>query len=117
MQTITLENLKDKSIKYFVDKKIAIMTNNKEETETLVKKFIPDYFENKYTLNDNAYLSVFTKNWITEENSLLLYDLITEFNCVDKQGYKIELTENNLLDWLDNKIGYDINKILLFKEL
>ena len=115
MDTIELKDLKDKYIKDIVEQKIAIMLDNKSDTEMLIEKFIPDYFEYKYKLSNNNYLLVFTKNWLTKEDSLLVYDLDAEFRYIDENKYKMELTEKNLIKWLNTEVGYSIEKILLFK--
>lgn len=114
MTSINLKELQNKSIDDLVKEKLAIMVNTKNDAEMLIEHFTPDYFEYSYRLKNNKYLLVFVKNWITKESSLLKYDLDASFKYLDKDEYTMELTEKNLIKWLNDKAGYEIEKILVF---
>lgn len=113
MQIITLDMLK--SIKDFKDEKVGILFEDKDTAESVIEHYSPDYFEHSYRYrNMGKYLMIFTNNWITNEDIFLVYDLDAKFKYLDEDEYSMELTEENILKWVNEE--HDVSKLVLFKK-
>lgn len=112
MKSISIETLKP--INVFKKEKVAILFDNKDLAELAIEQYAPDYFNHSYRFsNEGKYLMVFTDNWITGEDIFLVYDLDAKFKYIDDNTYSMELTEENILNWI--KSEYDVDSLLLFK--
>ena len=112
MEITTLEMLK--SIKDFKDEKVGILFEDKDTAELVIEYYSPDYFKYSYRYsNTGKYLMIFTSNWIAKEDFFLVYDLDAKFK-LDEDEYSMELTEENILNWINDEC-YDVSKLILFK--
>ena len=114
MEIITLEMLK--SIKDFKDEKVGILFEDKDTAELVIEYYSPDYFEYSYRYsNTGKYLMIFTSSWITKEDIFLVYDLDAKFKYLDEDEYSMELTEENILNWINDECC-TVSRLILFKK-